>query len=205
MLDQNQMKAWHKGTFGWTLRGKMCLISRLPFQFWFILWPRHIWMRLMEKLEWDEGIQTRFPAALWLTRYGWFLCNMRYLYWSWYLHMCADVSCLISGSPGGCHVPCVWQQLGWHLSYRVFYTYGTSGNPKQGLPHQPPWTFTVLIGKRSFIFILCPSEYDQWRRKHAKDLPLIWAERSWESRHGKITLQRALPAGCLELLSDSQY
>lgn len=94
----------------------------------------------MQKFELDEGIQTRFPAVLRLTHYGWFLCNMRYLYWSWYLHMCADVSCLTFWQFGGCHVPCVQQQLGWHLSYRFFKTYGPSGNPKQGLPHQPPWT-----------------------------------------------------------------
>lgn len=47
----------------------------------------------MQNLEWDEGIQSRFPAVLWLTWFGWFLCNMRYLYWSWNLHMCG---CLMS-------------------------------------------------------------------------------------------------------------
>lgn len=156
----------------------------------------------MQNLEWDEGIQSRFPAVLWLTWFGWFLCNMRYLYWSWNLHMCG---CLMSDFLA---VRVVAMCLVFSSSWADTCLTGFSKHMDHlATPNRDslinPHGLYMLIGKRSFIFILCLSEYDQWRRKHAKDLSLIWAERSWESWHGKITLQRALPSGCLELLGDS--
>lgn len=156
-------------------------------------------MRLMQK--WDEGIQTRFPTVLQLAHYGWFLCNMQYLHWSW----CVRMSHLTFWQLGW--LPCALCSAAARLTIvlQVFQNIWHIWQPQTGTPSSTPMEFTMLIGKRSFIFILCPSEYDQWRRKHAKDLSLIWALRSWESWHGAITLQRASPSDCLELLGDSHY
>lgn len=75
------------------------------------------------------------------------------------IYTCVRMSLVwLSGSSGGCHVPCVQQQLGWQLSYRFFKTYGTSGNPKQGLPHQPPWNLLCWLERDlSFSFYAPPN------------------------------------------------
>lgn len=154
----------------------MCLISRLPFQFWFILWPRHIWMNIKEKLVWDEGIQTRFPAVLWLTRYGWFLCNMRYLYWSWYLHMCADVSCLTFWQSGW--LPCALcsTAAGLTLVLQGFLNIWHIWQPKTGTPSSTPMDFYCADWKEIFHFHFMPLRIWSMKEKtcHGSVFDLGW-------------------------------
>lgn len=112
----------------------------------------------MQKLEWDEGIQTRFPAVLRLTHYGWFLCNMQYLYWSWYLHMCADVSCLTFWQFGW--LPCALCSAAAVLTLvlQVFQNIWHIWQPQTGTPSSTPMDFICWLERDlSFSFYASPN------------------------------------------------
>lgn len=133
------------------------------------------------------------------------VCNMRYLYWSWYLHMCADVSCLTFWQLGW--LPCALcsAAAGLTLVLQVFQNIWHIWQPQTGTPSSTPMDFYCADWKEIFHFHFMPLRIWSMKEKTCQGsvFDLGWEIlriMTWQDYTSKSSASRLL-----ELLGDSQY